>query len=419
MFKSLKLVFLSFAFFILFSIEAKTRDQYLGVVQLHSNIQSREMLLSSAVFIDSNVLVTAAHNLYQLNEPVEKNLFFKDSKTQNLIPVTKILHLDLEYDLAILETGDYQSDIFYSLPEDSHFNLLDEIELVGFSLGSFKSMKAHVLEQRGHLVTSAILHFEDLNGASGGAVINPNTKDLMGIVIRDFALPSTVQFVSVAQVKNLLSKTPLSCSLTDCFKDQLAVLISKAEKGNTNAQYSLAMLLYNRSDTSLAVQWLVRASKNGSVLAKYNLGNYAFIGKEMKYDLTKAINLYKEIGHDFVFAAYRLGAIYLTGAKGVPVNHEAGFYWMKVAAEKHFFQAEYHLGMLHYTAKNFDQAMYWIKRAADKGYSRAELQLSIMYHFGEGVEAPDDDLAIMWAEKAAQQGLYEAIMVLRVLSDEN
>ena len=410
--------FLSFALFIPLSIEAKTRNQYPGVVQLHSTIKSQGVVIfSSAVFIDSNILITAAHNLYELNEPVEKNLFFKDSKTRSLIPVTKVLHLDLEYDLAVLETGDYQSDTFYSLPEDSHFNLLDEIELVGFSLGGFNSMKAHVLEQRGHLVTSATLHFEALSGASGGAVINPNTKDLIGIVIRDFALPSTAQFVSVARIKNLLSKTPLSCSFTDCFKDQLAVLISEAEKEDTNAQYSLAMLLYNRLDTPLAVQWLARASENGSVLAKYNLGNYAFIGKEMEYDLTKAINLYKEIGHDFVFAAYRLGAIYLTGAKGIPVNHEAGLYWMKVAAEKHFFQAEYHLGMLYYTAKNFDQAIYWIKRAADKGYFRAELQLAIMYHFGEGVEAPDDSLAIRWAEKAAHKGSIEAIRVLRALYD--
>ncbi len=423
MFKFLKLILFIFCFFFPFFTEAKTRDQSPEVVQLYSTLHSQEVVLSSAVFVESNILVTAAHNLYQLSEPIEKNLLFKDPETQKLISVTKILHLDLEYDLAVLETGDYHSDAFYSMSEKSHFNLLDEIELIGFPLGRFQSVKGHVLGQKEHFIMSDNFYFQNLNGASGGAVVNPDTNNLKGIIIRDFGLPSTMQFVSTAYIKNLLSKQSLSCSsFIDCFNNQLTVLVSKAKKGNTDAQYSLAILYDRLNNIPLAVQWFTQAADNGSVLAKYNLGNYAFIGKGMKADIQKAIDIYEEIAQDFVFAAYRLGFIYINGVKNIPVDHEAGFHWMETAAEKHFFQAEYYLGMLHYNArgtiKDFDQAFYWVKRAADKGYSRAELQLAIMYHFGEGVE-PDNDLAITWAERADQHGLTEAKIVLRVLSENH
>ena len=423
MFNTLKTIFLIFCLCFSFSVGAKIRDQYLRVVKLHLTLQSQDVAFGSAVFIDSNILVTAAHNLYQLKEPIEKNLFFKDPKTNSLIPITKILHLNLEYDLAVLETGDYYSDTFYSIPEEPHPNVLDEIKIVGFPLGRFNSMKGHILEHREQFITTSVLFFGKLNGTSGGAVFNIETDTLIGIVVRNLALPSTMQFVSTTQVKSLLSKTPLSCSFTDCFNNQLTALISEAEKGNMVAQYSLAMLYKDHLNTPLAIRWFVRAAESSSVLSKYNLGNYAYIGNEMAQDPVEAINTYKEIGYDFVFAAYRLGVIYLNGVENVPVNYEAGFFWMEIAAEKHFFQAEYYLGMLYYnaqgTVKDFDEAFYWVKRAADKGYSRAELQVAIMYHFGEGVEEPNNDLAIIWAEKAAQQGLTEAKIVLRILSENN
>ena len=427
MFNSLKSVLLTLCFLIPFSLEAAIRDQYPGVVQLHLTDRSQPLSFSSAVFVRPNILVTAAHGLYPLKD--EKNLFFKNPKTQKLVPIKQILHLDLKYDLAVLDTGNYHSKTFHSTSKQNDPKLLDEITLVGFPQGHFNSIKGHILGHQGHFTMTSTLFFDELNGTSGGGVFN-NHKELIGIIIRDFALPSTMQFISATKVEELLSKKALTCSFVDCLNKKLTDLISEAEKDNSAAQYSLAMFYHTQSNINLAIKWFKRAAENGSVLAKYNLANHTFIGRETEKDVVKAIDMYKEIAHELVFAAYRIGFIHLTGVQNIiPVNKNIAFDWIKRAAEKHFFKAEYLLGMLYYEKAQettniqhkifyFKEALFWIKRAADKGYSRAELQLAIMYHYGEGVEQ-NNDQAIIWAKKAAQKGLHEAKVVLNILQKKS
>lgn len=423
MFNSLKSVLFILCFLIPFSLEASVRDQYSGVVQLHLTDGSQPLSFSSAVFIKPNILVTAAHGLYPLKN--EKNLFFKNPKTQKLVPVKQILHLDLKYDLAILDTGNYYSKTFYSTLEKNDSKLLDEITLVGFPQSYFNSIKGHILGHEDHFTMTSTLFFDELNGTSGGGVFN-NHNELIGIVIRGFALPFTMQFISATKVEELLSKKALTCSFVDCLNKKLTDLILEAEKDNRAAQYSLAMFYYTQSNINLAIKWFKQAAENGSVLAKYNLANLTFIGRGIKKDAVKAIDMYKEIAHELVFAAYRIGFIHLTGVQNIiPVDKNIAFDWIKRAAEKDFFKAECLLGMLYYEKAQettniqhkifyFKEAFFWIKRAADKGYSRAELQLAIMYHYGEGVEQ-NNDQAIIWAEKAAQMGLREAKVVLNTL----
>ena len=62
-------------------------------------------------------------------------------------------------------------------------------------------------------------------------------------------------------------------------------------------------------------------------------------------------------------------------------------------------------------AKDEEQAVYWYSKAAEQGIVDAQYNLGVCYYNGEGV-AKDKDKAKYWLEKSASQGYEPAKDVL-------
>ncbi|MDO5357057.1 MAG: tetratricopeptide repeat protein, partial [Conchiformibius sp.] len=54
-------------------------------------------------------------------------------------------------------------------------------------------------------------------------------------------------------------------------------------------------------------------------------------------------------------------------------------------------------------AQDDEQAVAWFRKAAEQGMADAQFNLGMMYEHGEGV-AQDDEQAVAWFRKAAEQG---------------
>ena len=416
-----KIIFtFSFFLFATFSYGSEDRNQYPGVVELIATDDSKHILgQGSGVFTEPNTLVTAAHVIHDLNDNVEKNLFFIDPKTKKKIFITKISHLDLKYDLAVLKTGNYRSNTYYPISPDK-VNILSNISLIGFPEGNFRSVKGHVLSQF-DFFKGASISKEVHGGFSGGAVFQPDTNKLTGIIVRHLGVSSYIQYISISKVKQLLSQKPLNCSFKKCVENQLNTLISKAQSNDAIAQYSLSLWYKNNKQPQESLDWLKQAFDNKLPVAAFSLGLEYFLGKNIERDIEEAMDLYKiSAQQGFIPAQHRVGKISLFGIKNlnIAVNYKDAFDYIGMAANNHYTPSEYLFGMMFYLGKgtktDYDEAARWITRAADKEYARAQLQLGLMHLYGHGVEE-DINQAKLWINQAAEQGLQEAKLTLQLL----
>lgn len=114
----------------------------------------------------------------------------------------------------------------------------------------------------------------------------------------------------------------------------------RAEKGNDNAQYQLALAYsagqgLQRNDLQ-AIYWYEQAAKQGNVKAQYSLALMLEHGQAPKPDHQKAAALYmKAAKQGHVAAQYSLGMMYLDG-KGLEQDSIKAWTWLALAAENGF-----------------------------------------------------------------------------------
>ncbi len=421
MFFHLKIIFIfSFFLFTTFSYGSEDRNQYPGVVELITTDDSKHIIgQGSAVFTKPDTLVTAAHVIHDLNDNVEKNLFFIDPKTKKKIFIKKISHLDLKYDLAVLKTDDYRSNTYYPI-QPKKLNNLSNISLIGFPDGNFRFIRGHVLSQFDFFMEAGISK-EVHGGFSGGAVFQSDTNKLTGIIVRHLGVSSYIQYVSASKIRQLLSQKPLNCTFKKCVENQLNTLISEAKNNDAIAQYSLSIWYKNNKQNQESLHWLKQAFNNKLPVATFSLGLEYFLGKNVEQDIEEAMDLYKiSAQQGFIPAQHRVGKISLFGIINldIAVNYKDAFDYIGMAANNHYTPSEYLFGMMFYLGKgvktDYDEAARWIIKAADKEYARAQLQLGLMHLYGHGVEE-DIDQAKLWINRAAEQGLQEAKLTLLLL----
>ena len=120
---------------------------------------------------------------------------------------------------------------------------------------------------------------------------------------------------------------------------------------------------------------------------------------------------------------YALGRMYALG-KGIPQDQKMYIELIRMAADRGYAQAQYHLGAL-YQAPLLDlgpltrkdtsapfqeddkQAVMWYRKAAEQGHSEAQFALSQMYFYGHGIPRSKKQ-AYAWGRKAAEQGHAQA-----------
>ena len=88
-------------------------------------------------------------------------------------------------------------------------------------------------------------------------------------------------------------------------------------------------------------------------------------------------------------------------------DFSADFKKTMVLAQSGNADAQYDLAVMYAEGqgvpKNDQQAVSWYQKAADQGYASAQNSLGVMYDKGEGV-AEDNDEAVSWFRKAIEQG---------------
>jgi TPR repeat protein len=153
-----------------------------------------------------------------------------------------------------------------------------------------------------------------------------------------------------------------------------------AEQGLARAQCLLGLAYSNgdgvKADKAEAARWLRRAAEQGLAEAQFDLGMCYANGDGVAKNPVLAVEWYrKAAAQDLVDAQSELGNCYLEG-NGVPTDIPEGVKWTRQAAERGFAPAQNTLGLCYSkgrgVAKDYVEAYKWLNLAAAKGGDMAD-----------------------------------------------
>ncbi len=188
-----------------------------------------------------------------------------------------------------------------------------------------------------------------------------------------------------------------------------------AEQGHAEAQSDLG-LLYHRGlgvprDPAEAAKWLRRAAEQGHAVSQADLGRLYYLGGGIPRDLAQAAEWYRQAAEQGVAVAqFNLAGLHATG-EGVPKDAVEAVKWYREAAGLGLAEAQYALALAlvrgEGVRKNLPAAVRWARGAAVQGHAPAQLLLARQYETGLGVSR-DIGRAVQWYLSAAEQGLGDA-----------
>ncbi len=157
----------------------------------------------------------------------------------------------------------------------------------------------------------------------------------------------------------------------------------RAEQGDANSQYSLALMYHQGKGMQLdygeALRWYSKAADQGNAKAEYGLGYLYFRGQ------------------------------------GVSQSYPDALRWYRKATDQGNAKAEYSLGLMYYhglgVTQDYAEAAHWYRQAADQGLSDAQYDIGFLYSHGQGVPR-DQEEANGWFHKSADQGDENALRAL-------
>lgn len=124
---------------------------------------------------------------------------------------------------------------------------------------------------------------------------------------------------------------------TACAEVDEGKITALAEQGNAEAQYNLAMMLFNGElvlfGIDEAVDWLRKAAEQGHAGAQYMMGNAYYFGYEpLLQDYQQAVVWYRKAAdHCHYPAQSELGKLYAEG-EGMPRDYQQAYAWYSVLA---------------------------------------------------------------------------------------
>ena len=204
---------------------------------------------------------------------------------------------------------------------------------------------------------------------------------------------------------------PLPGQTTDAEHKQFEALKAKADKGDSDAEMSLAASYATGNgvakDPAKAVKWLRKAAELGSARAQCLLGLKYANGDGVKPDKVEGARwLRRSADQGLAEAQFDLGMCYANG-DGVAKNAVEAVDWYRKAAEQGLADAECELGNCYLEGngvpKNIPEGIKWTRRAATQGFAQAQNALGLCYTKGTGVPK-DYVLAYMWFNLATAKG---------------
>ena len=196
-----------------------------------------------------------------------------------------------------------------------------------------------------------------------------------------------------------------------------------AEMNNKNGlfEYGKALLIGEHipQDTDSAVKLLEKAVKLKNSNAKRFLALEYISGEHLEQDIEKGIALLTECADSGdVIASYRLGKIYLQG-EIMPQNLDKAEKYLLLAEDSEYTQ--YALAKLYLQEEKYDiqKAVNYFENCAAKNHW-ASYQLGRIYLFGAAGLTKDEEQAIEWFTKSANDGNeYAQAMLDNISKFEN
>ena len=175
-----------------------------------------------------------------------------------------------------------------------------------------------------------------------------------------------------------------------------------AELGNHDAEYELAAIyaqgIATAKDTGKAGEWARKAAESGNTMAQAALGHLLLSEQAAAPSESKRKEgiawLEKAAASGYSPAALDLGRIYALGQFGVPVDQAKSEAILKPFAEANDAECQFALASLYYHGKAFapqrDLAIVWLQRARENGHPEAEKILGALDagKSGSGAETP-------------------------------
>ena len=180
---------------------------------------------------------------------------------------------------------------------------------------------------------------------------------------------------------------------------------AEMNKKNGLFEYGKALLIGEHipQDTDSAVKLLEKAVKLKNSNAKRFLALEYISGEHLEQDIEKGIALLTECADSGdVIASYRLGKIYLQG-EIMPQNLDKAERYLLLAEDNEYTQ--YALAKLYLQEEKYDiqKAVNYFENCADKNHW-ASYQLGRIYLFGAAELTKDEEQAIEWFTKSANDG---------------
>ncbi|MBR3382421.1 MAG: SEL1-like repeat protein [Clostridia bacterium] len=184
-------------------------------------------------------------------------------------------------------------------------------------------------------------------------------------------------------------------------------LILKAQEGDANAQYELAMR-YARGDgveanAALKKKWLLEAAEKGNADAAEMLGTISFFDE---HDYKSAVHWYEKAANGGSAEGLRSLAFFYDSLGGEMCDAGKAAHYYEKLAERGDSSAQTKLSEIYEAGngveRNDDKALYWLKKAAEGDDAKAQCLLGERYEKGYGVER-DEDKAAYWYVKAGEQ----------------
>ena len=208
--------------------------------------------------------------------------------------------------------------------------------------------------------------------------------------------------------------------LTKSYTDAVKWLRKAAAQNHAVACYNLAVSYKKGNGVTAnmneAVKWCRKAAELGLDEAQYDMGRYYEDGEFVKRSGAEVVKWYQkaaEQGH--VSACTNLGAVYAKGEL-VDVDIEKAKKWFRIAADKGDSIAQYDLGYLYDMEDEDELAKLWYTKAADQGYMQAQFMLGDLL-FVEAITSSDGKVALDWLKKAAAQGDEDALELIPEVED--
>ena len=210
--------------------------------------------------------------------------------------------------------------------------------------------------------------------------------------------------------------TTLLITLVGCSEN----LEDKATNGDAQAQYDLAMNLFEKEKTekgdngdyTAARKWIELAAAQNHKDAQYMLGSFYVFGVAGPKD--------EKIAEDLIKSAAEKGHLIAQRELGIHYNYEMNYKeatkWLLLAAEQNDAQAQSTLGFIHFQQGDYANAVRWYVAAANQGEARAQWGLGLLYstknHSTKNRQYYDLKEAKKWLLMAVNQNFDDAYYTL-------